>query len=70
MTKGHRSDTPTRSIHPVVELEARIEEQLWRWDAEMGDAGVKENDKLRTLLFYAWQECRTGAEALDREATL
>ena len=56
---------PERKASAVVALEAKIEEQLWRWDAELDAAGVVVTDKARTLLFYAWQEYR----GRDRQRT-
>lgn len=41
-----------------LRLLEEIDDLLWRLDAKMGDAGVPETDKLRTLLHYAWQEGR------------
>lgn len=51
-----------------VRLREQIEAQLWRWEAELAEAGIQENDKLRNLLFYAWQEARARNKRDDQEA--
>lgn len=56
---------PTRGISRYLELEARIEKQLWAWEAEFGEIPVAPTDKVRTLLFFAWQELRDR----DRQRT-
>ena len=46
------------------------EDMLWRLDARLADAGLPENDKLRTLAFYAWQEARGQIEAAEQASPL